>query len=73
MVLNFCEFCGLFATGEILRFAGVIPLMSSYGTTLAYPFLIFSAVFTCRVAMVVDEFSEGCGSQRKADSMWSID
>ena len=61
MVLYYCDLCGIIATGDILSFAGVLPLMSPYRTTLEYPFLIFSAVSACRTAMAADEFSNGCG------------
>ena len=73
MVLKSRNLCGIIVTGGVLSISGVFPLMSPYRTTLMYPFLIFSVVSACRAAMAVDEFAEGCGTRRRAASMWSID
>ena len=73
MALNSHNLCGIVATGDILSFSVVFPLMSSYQTTLAYPFLIFFAVSECRSAMAEYEFTKGCCPRRRAASMWSVD
>ena len=41
MVLIACELHGITVAEEILRFTGMLPLISPYRTTLAYPFLYF--------------------------------
>ena len=73
MVLNSHDLCGIIAIGDILSFSGVFPLMFPYRKTLAYIFLIFSEVLTCRAFMAAGEFSEGCGPQHRLASMWSVD
>ena len=73
MVLNSRDLCRILATGYIFIFSGVFPLISPYRTTLAYPFLIFSAVSACRATVATNEFSEGCGPQRRVASIWSVD
>ena len=70
MFLNSRKLCGIIATGEILRFTRVFPLISPYRTTLANPFLIFYAASQCRVAMEADEFSKQCGMLSRAAYMW---
>ena len=58
--------CGTIATGDNLKFAGTLSLMSDHLTTRAYPFLIFSVVSRRRNSDAPSRYADLCGPRSKA-------